>query len=186
MGLVLAAGRARRFGANKMIARLPRGELVGVQAARSIAGAVDALSIVVRSGDSTTSKAFAQAGFDVIECPDADRGMAHSLCCGVLHSKHAGAWVIALGDMPHLESQTVAQLVHHFRLNPDIIVPRCDGRAGHPVVFPARFYADLMALGGDSGARAIIEAYPKEIVWVDTEDRGVLRDIDVPDDVEAI
>ena len=185
MGLLLAAGRARRFGANKMIARLPHGELVGVQAARSIAGAVDALSVVVRAGDSTTAEAFAEAGFDVIECPDADRGMAHSLCCGVLHSKHAAAWVIALGDMPHLDSQTVRQLVHRFRLNPDIIVPRCGGQAGHPVVFPARFYPDLIAISGDSGARAVIEAYPKEIGWMDTEDHGVLRDIDVPEDVDA-
>ena len=182
-GLVLAAGRARRFGANKMLARLPQGEVIGVRAARCIAGAVDALTVVIRAGDEATQSAFSAAGFGVIECPDADRGMAHSLRCGVLHSKDAAGWLVALGDMPYLDSKTAATLVRCFKEKDGIVVPRCDGQAGHPVVFPARFYSDLLALSGDIGARAIIEAHPTEVAWVDTQDRGVLRDIDAPEDL---
>ena len=37
-----------------------------------------------------------------------------------------------------------------------IIQPRCQGRTGHPVVFGRQFYADLMALQGDVGARAVL------------------------------
>ena len=182
-GLVLAAGRARRFGANKMLARLPQGDSIGVRAAHCIAGAVDALIVVVRSGDEATKGVFAAAGFDVIECPDADRGMAHSLRCGLLQRKDAAAWLVALGDMPYLDAKTVDAVVRCFKEQDGIVVPRCAGQAGHPVVFPARFYLDLIALNGDAGARAIIDAHPTEVAWVDTQDEGVLRDVDAPEDL---
>ncbi len=182
-GLLLAAGRGRRFGANKMIARLPQGDFIGVRAASRLAGAVDAMTVVIRTGDLEAREAFSKGGFDVIECPDADRGMAHSLRCGVMHSNDAVAWVVALGDMPYLETRTVERVVSCFRKSDAIIVPRCRERAGHPVVFPARYYAELIALRGDTGARAIIDAHTRDITWLDTEDEGVLRDIDAPEDV---
>ena len=68
-GVLLAAGRARRFGANKMLARLPQGQSIGVCAARTIADAVDALTVVIRAGDEATRLMFSAADFNVIECP---------------------------------------------------------------------------------------------------------------------
>ena len=109
--------------------------------------------------------------------------MAHSLSFGVKHSKDADAWLVALGDMPYLDTRTADALVRRCKETDGIIVPRYDGQAGHPVVFPARFYSDLVTLGGDTGARAVIDAHAKEVMWVDTHDRGVLRDIDVPEDL---
>jgi molybdenum cofactor cytidylyltransferase len=65
-------------------------------------------------------------------------------------------------------------------------VPRCAEQAGHPVIFPARFGAELIALRGDRGARAVLDAHVSEIYELITDDRGVLRDVDTPADLDTL
>ena len=182
-GLLLAGGSASRFGSNKLLARLPGDERVGLQAAQRIADAVDSLIVVTRAGDDTTRECFSQAGFDVVECADADRGMGHSLRCGVRRSMQARAWMVALGDMPHVETATVKRVIRRFDETDAIIVPNYRQRSGHPVLFPARYRSDLLELSGDEGARPILRFCAAEIKWIETDDPGVLFDIDEPSDL---
>ncbi|MEJ2577126.1 MAG: NTP transferase domain-containing protein, partial [Gammaproteobacteria bacterium] len=64
-----------------------------------------------------------------------------------------------------------------------LVAPRCDGRRGHPVGFSARWGAALAGLSGDQGARELLARYPDRLQLVDTDDRGVLADIDHPSDM---
>ena len=182
-GLLLAGGSASRFGANKLLARLPGDECVGLKAARRIADAVDSLLVVTRAGDDTTWECFSQAGFEVVACADAHLGMGHSVRCGVRRSMQARAWIVALGDMPHVDTATVQRVIRRFDEADAIIVPRYRQRSGHPVLFPARFRSDLLELSGDEGARSILRSYAAEVQWIETDDPGVLLDIDEPSDL---
>jgi molybdenum cofactor cytidylyltransferase len=67
-----------------------------------------------------------------------------------------------------------------------ICVPLCNGRWGNPVVWPREFYADILELSGDRGARALLDQYSSRITEVPCEDPGVLMDIDTPDDLAAL
>lgn len=182
-GLVLVAGSGSRFGSNKIVARLPGGEIVGLQAARRIFEAVDNLIVVTRLGDDATAKVFRGCGMSVSECPDARDGMAHTLRHGVSQCETSDACVVAFGDMPFVTALTVTKLVCRFRETQGIVVPTCGGRDGHPVVFPSRFFADLAALSGDVGARTVVDAYRSDVERVETVDDGILRDIDRPEDL---
>ena len=182
-GLLLAAGNASRFGANKILACLPYGEAIGLAAARRLRPAVDRLLVVVRAAADDTARAFAAADYEVLACAEAELGMAHSLACGVRASSASAGWVVALADMPYVETATVDALVRCFRQCDGIVVPRHAGVAGHPVIFPARHGAELAALTGDRGARALLAAHAQAVQYLDTADGGVLRDIDRPDDV---
>jgi len=184
-GLLLVGGSASRFGSNKIITPLPGGEIVGLQAAHRILGAVDNLIVVIRLGDDATAKVFKDRGMSVSECPDAKAGMAHTLRYGVSLCETSDACVVAFGDMPFVTTLTVTKLVCCFRETRAIVIPTCGGREGHPVVFPSRFFADLTALTGDVGARTVVDRYHNDAEWVETEDEGVLRDIDRPEDLRA-
>ena len=61
-----------------------------------------------------------------------------------------------------------------------IVVPELDGSAGHPVGFSREFFAELIALQGDRGARSVIDAHPDAVQRVAVDDPGVLTDIDQP------
>ena len=58
-----------------------------------------------------------------------------------------------------------------------------DGRAGHPVVFPARCLAEMAALQGDEGARAVLAAH--EVAHVALPGRRAVTDLDTPEDWAA-
>ncbi len=95
----------------------------------------------------------------------------------------ARAWIVALGDMPHVETATVKRVIRRFHETDAIVVPRYQHRPGHPVLFPARFRSKLLELSGDKGARSILRIHTAEVQWFDTDDPGVLLDIDEPSDL---
>jgi molybdenum cofactor cytidylyltransferase len=51
-----------------------------------------------------------------------------------------------------------------------------------PVYFPAAYFPALMALRGDSGARALLQRHAAEVTAVPVADLG---DLDTPSDYEA-
>ena len=183
--MLLAAGAARRFGANKLLATLPDGEAVGLLAAAKLATVVERMLVIVRAEDHRTAQAFQNAGYVTVRCAEANLGMAHSLACGVAASRASAGWMVALADMPFIAVSTLSALTHCWRHADRIVVPMCAGHAGHPVIFPARLGAQLLALHGDRGARPVIDAHGDEVFAFITGDTGVLRDIDTPEDLAA-
>ena len=183
VGILLAAGSASRFGADKLAATLPDGTPVGVAALRNLAAAVDSVIAVVRGGDSATAKAFAANGARVSVCPWASDGMGASLAWGVRAAAVAAGWIVALADMPWIAPATIAQVATTIREGALLTAPRFEGSRGHPVGVSQRYFGELVALSGDEGARRLLAAHANSIRWVDADDAGVLRDIDTPADL---
>ena len=181
--MLLAGGAARRFGANKLLATLPTGQTVGLLAAAKLAAVVQRMLVVVRAEDDLTAAAFENAGYAVVRCVDAKLGMGHSLACGVAASRASAAWMVALADMPLIAPATLAALATCWRKEDRIVVPMYAGQAGHPVIFSARFGAELLGLQGDRGARPVLDAHRNDMLAFVTDDPGVLRDIDTLQDL---
>jgi molybdenum cofactor cytidylyltransferase len=181
VGVLLAAGSATRFGADKLLVALPDGTAVGVAALRHLAAAVDAVVAVVRPGDEPLARTLAADGARVTACSQASTGMGTSLAWGVRAAPIAAAWVIALADMPWVRPESVARVVAELRDGAPVAAPSWRGTRGHPVGFAASFYPELCALTGDDGARTILARHAVRLVPVD--DAGVLRDVDVPEDL---
>lgn len=183
VGILLAAGSASRFGGEKLLARLPDGTPIGVAALRHLAAAVDTVVAVVRSRDELLAAALAAAGARITRCPRAAEGMGASLAWGVCAAPVAAAWVIALADMPWVEPVTMAGVVDALHGGATVAAPSYRGRRGHPVGFAARCYGELSALSGDEGAKAVVDRY--QVTLIDTDDAGVLRDVDTRQDLET-
>ncbi len=185
-GLLLAAGHARRFGADKLAATLADGVPVALRSAAQMAAAVDQLLVVVQTSTSVSARLLEAAGYTLVVCAQAVNGMAYSLAGGVRASATSTAWVIGLADMPLLQTATIQQLIKHYRDSDRIIVPQHAGRDGHPVIFPARYGEALQALEGDRGARALLQTHAGDINHVEVDDRGILIDIDTPEDLAKL
>lgn len=92
--------------------------------------------------------------------------------------------LVALVDQPGLERSTVRRMVREHRRHPGkILVASYHGRAGHPVVFPRRFFKELLAAPLSKGARSVVQKYAGDRIFVTTSDPAVVRDIDTPDQV---
>jgi molybdenum cofactor cytidylyltransferase len=183
VGVLLAAGSASRFGGGKLLAALPDGTPIGVAALESLVEAVDAAVAVVRPHDDALAAALSARGARVSACPHAAAGIGVSLAWGIRAAPVAAAWLIALADMPWVQPATLVGIVEALRRGAPIAAPSRLGRRGHPVGFAAELYAELIALSGDEGARPILARH--RVVLIETEDAGILRDVDTRQDLET-
>ena len=178
VGILLAAGQGRRFGGDKCLALLPDGTPMGLRAAQNLSAAVDTLVCVVRTDDLALKTLFNNHGFRTVDCPDAALGMSASLKAGVMATANAQGWVIALADMPLIQPDTHRLLVNELCEQGGIVRPSYDAQAGHPVLFSQQYHDELLALSGDSGAKAVLKRHKEKLRLVAVDDAGVLQDFD--------
>ena len=183
VGILLAGGDARRFGGNKLAVPLSGGTPLGVCSAERLRAAVDELLVVIPEGNPATRALFADR-YATTVCRDARDGVGRSIAHGVSICRDADAWLIALADMPFIDTATILAVAAALTSRSAIIRPRYRGRAGHPVGFGATYGEDLMDLQGDVGARSVVNAHRGMLRFIDTEDAGVVTDIDRPEDLE--
>ena len=190
VGILLAAGFSTRFGTNKLLAPLPAGAAEGgtpvaVASARHLAEALPESTAVVRPRAQKVSQLLREAGCRTVIWRNAAQGMGTSLAAGVRAAGEADGWVVALADMPFIRPETIRRIARALEEGAAIAAPACGGERGHPVGFARRFRDDLLALRGDEGARQVLNAYPDWITLYETDDHGVLRDVDVPADLAS-
>lgn len=191
-GLVLAAGRGRRFDPsgihNKLLQPLPDGRPVIVAGIDAMRGAgLDAVVAVVPPDSTALCRVLISAGARVVECATADSGMAESLKAGILATSPTCGWVVALGDMPFVRASTIAQLAHALCHGDgtSAVVPWFGHRRGNPVAFPVAWRQRLLGLSGDEGARHLLSRNPSLHLQVQVQDAGILRDVDRPEDLSG-
>ncbi len=182
VGILLAAGRGRRFdptgSRNKLLQPLPGGDAAVVASARALAQALPRVVAVVAPNDGGVAQALRSLGCEVTVRTGADSGMGASLVQAIRHSLPARSWVVALGDMPFVQSATIRALADALARGAGIAAPVMAGRRGNPVGFGAEHLDALLALHGDQGARAILASHP--VAEVPVFDPGIFRDIDTP------
>jgi molybdenum cofactor cytidylyltransferase len=191
VGILLAAGRGRRFDPagqrNKLLQPLADGEPVVAASARKLLAVASRVVAVVAPGDDGVGALLGALGCDVTVCPDAGSGMAASLTHALRHSLALApaprAWLVALGDMPYVDGLTLRALAAALAAGADIAAPVVDGRRGNPVGFSAVHKGALLALHGDAGARHLLRMFP--VTEVVVSDPGILRDVDVPEDLSG-
>jgi molybdenum cofactor cytidylyltransferase len=67
-----------------------------------------------------------------------------------------------------------------------IVVPVYQGRRGHPVVFARSLFDELIGAPDSIGARRVVWDHADEVLEVPTEDRGIVSDIDTPEQYQNL
>jgi molybdenum cofactor cytidylyltransferase len=211
--IVLAAGRARRFGADPKAGDSPRHKLVDGPpldphhpvppaphkldqplGASTVLGTtlnhalLSGLPIVVVTTPRLRALASSHvAARDVVTLDESDthpgHGMGRSIAAGVHARPQASGWLVLPADMPLVRSHTLNQVADALHAHP-VVYAQHRGQRGHPVGFSSELYSELAALQGDEGARRVIARFPS--TPVDVDDPGVLMDIDTTDDLSLV
>lgn len=183
VGLLLAAGRGSRFGGDKLLHTLPDGTPIGVRSAMNLKVSLPVSIALVRPGDAELRRLLEGVGIECVVCERATEGMGATIACGVHVTSGTAGWVIALGDMPHINPQTIQSVGNAIAAGAEIVAPSVAGIRGHPVGFAASFRKSLLALSGDVGARSIVAANLHRLTTIGCNDQGILADIDTPADL---
>ncbi|PFG62352.1 molybdenum cofactor cytidylyltransferase [Thioclava sp. ES.031] len=180
IGVVLAAGASRRFGARDKLAARADGEAALVlRSAKTLRG----LGLFKRAAITRTPqlpKELRGAGLDLL-CIGAGRAQSASLHRAIRAAQASGAshLLIVLGDMPEVSRAHLRQLLKTPGHHPAMATS--DGRLAPPALIPRRLFAAALRLTGDRGAGALLRRAP-DLRRVPLPP-GTLRDIDRPEDL---
>lgn len=185
-GILLAAGLGTRFaGGNKLLHEIDGTPIVR----RAVQPFLTVLEdIVVVVGHDAPAVRDALEGLDVtfVVNEEYDHGQSTSLHCGLVVARNRG-WdgtLFGLGDMPFIDPTSVQQLLDvHAGSSYTILAAAYERSRGNPTLFDASHYGALSAIEGDQGGRKII-VESDAAALVETDDSGVIRDIDTVSEFE--
>lgn len=187
-GVVLAAGAARRFGADKLMHALDGRPVIFHVLSAATASRLAAVHVVLPPGGGLEREIARAFGSDPkIRCvhnPDPERGMTSSVKVGLRAVGAAcdGAMVI-LGDMPFVSTGIIDRLVTEFDEHPGLVVPACGGRIRHPRVIPRALFADFLRLADGERGATVFDRHPVREVPVGDESN--YADIDRASDLSG-
>lgn len=117
--------------------------------------------------------------------PDYRRGQLSSLQLGLASvPPEAEGVMFTPVDYPAVRPSTIARIAGRFQTRqPDewLVVPRSQGRHGHPVCVGRDLIPEFLALAGDAQARDVIRRHRERTMYVDVDDAGILKDVDDPE-----
>jgi CTP:molybdopterin cytidylyltransferase MocA len=90
--------------------------------------------------------------------------------------------LLCLIDHPLISSALVNELIEQFYVTrAKIVLPVYEGRRGHPVIFPAPLYDELLHAPLEQGARAVVWAHADEVLEVRTNEEGCVLNLNDPE-----
>ena len=192
--LLPAAGKSRRMGRPKLL--LPLGEstvLDHVISAVRNGGVTDILVVTGPDGAELAERAI-KAGALVLKLADDTPDMRATCLHGLaelearFHPSAEDGWLLLPADHPTVHADVVRTLIDTAQTvaNKTIIVPTHRGRRGHPTWLRWSHGADIRARPAGEGLNALIRARQAETLELDWPSDEVVRDLDTPEDYEAL
>jgi CTP:molybdopterin cytidylyltransferase MocA len=130
------------------------------------------------------AKTIALAGDEIVINDDWESGQLSSIQSAI-RSLPDGTegFLLCLIDHPLISKSLVNDLIEQFYATPGkIVLPLYEGRRGHPVIFPAALYQELLQAPADKGARAVVWAHaPGDVLELPTNEEGCVLNLNDPE-----
>ena len=183
--LLLAAGRSERMGRCKQLLPLAGKPLVRHSLETLLAAGVEDIIVVLGARGREIARVIDDLPVTMVENSDPASDMAESVRVGLAAvAGDAQAVLVCLGDHPLVKAATVQALTDSHAAYPDkIIIPLCNGRKGHPTLFPRAAIAEIHTV---PTLRDIVNRDGERVMLLPLADPGVTADIDTPEDYRRI
>ena len=184
--IILAAGRSRRMGTQKLLLPFAGRTVVGHIAGEILRSPISETLVVVGQDAARIAGALAGLRLKIVTNPDPGGEMLSSVRCGLRAlPADCDAVLVALGDQPTITSDLVARMIDAFRTGGHgIVVPVHGGKPGHPILFSARYRREILTGYDDVGLCGLRQAHPEDILEFGVASPSVLGDMDCPEDYQ--
>jgi molybdenum cofactor cytidylyltransferase len=187
--VILAAGSSSRLGRPKQLLAYKGKTLL--QHAIDSAKETDArhILVVLGSGKELIENQIDDHEIHSLENPDWQSGLASSIAAGIKELKvvspNIDAVLLMVCDQPFADASVLKSLVTKQTESGNAIVGcTYDDTKGIPALFHSSFFAELLALQGDTGAKKLFDKYKEVTSFVSFTDGGI--DIDTSEDYKNL
>jgi molybdenum cofactor cytidylyltransferase len=184
---ILAAGESRRMGRPKALLTY-RGKSFAehlVSATRHERVGLTRIVLGAQAGEIRSLLPLDPAW--ILENPNWQQGQLSSIQA-VIRSLRPGqtdGLILCPVDHPLISNFLVAQLIQEFySTEKQIVLPAYKGKRGHPVIFRASLYKELLAASPEVGAREVVWAHPKDVTEVETDEEAVVLNLNDPESLK--
>lgn len=184
--IVLAAGMSTRMGSVKPLVSVSGRTFIERVLDNVLDSSVDSV-VVVLGYEAERVRGFVFSNrVRVVVNEKYREGMASSIRAGLAVTGEVDAAMIVLADQPFVKTDTMDRILAVYReRRPKIVIPEFAGQRGNPVVVDRSLFPELLDLTGDVGARAVFGKYLGETAKVSVADRGVVVDLDSPEEIRS-
>ena len=182
---ILAAGSSQRMGDNKLLLPFQDNTLINVVCKTIIDSYLKPVFVVTGFENKKVVESLPKSIDKIVYNEDWSRGMATSINKAISSlPNNIDGNMIVLGDMPLITVKTINKL-HQVFLNNNgnkIIYADYLGKQANPVIFPRKFFDEILHLNGDKGCKKIIYKNRKSSIGVPIDSSEVIFDCDTKDD----
>lgn len=112
-------------------------------------------------------------------------GPLSSLKCALKYIKNPVSILMWPVDHPLVKLDTLLKMLNSWKNNINsIIVPSYNFKRGHPVIFDKYFFDELLNAELNLGAKSILKKFPKHIIHINTNDTGIIKNINSPNGID--
>ncbi len=181
--VVLASGFSTRFGSDKLLSDFKGKAVIRWVLDSCLDSRLEEIIVVYRRTE--LLGLLRDLPIRLIHNEMAHSGMSASVKLGISSlSNTSTGCMILMGDQPLFGKDDINLMIDKFSSNEVLIATSHNGKRKNPVIFPSKYYADLLATSGDKGGRDIIDNDPDKM-FIEF-DAFKLMDIDTINDLEQL
>ena len=192
--VILAAGYSSRMGDFKPL--LPVGKMTAVERLIKEAEKVACGKVIVVTGferDSLLEVIESAGGMEVYN-RDFDEGMFTSIKTGVRsvcekYPEVSGVFLMPV-DCPLVSTGVLRKMADQARSaetsDDAFLVPVFEGKKGHPLYIPRRYFDEICSYDGSGGLKAVTDKYWDKMIRIPVDEEGCVMDMDTPESYRKI
>jgi molybdenum cofactor cytidylyltransferase len=182
--IILAAGESRRMGFPKMLLPFNGIAMLDLVIRNVRDSIVDDILVVLGAERESLTELLSASSVKYCFNDNYKEGMLSSVKCGFRNLPSAVETVMVFqGDQPFIASSVINMVIEAYRTTgKGIVIPVYKNKRGHPLLIDKKYISEIELLDDTSGLRSLSYKFSDDVLEVETDDPGILKDFDTYDE----
>jgi molybdenum cofactor cytidylyltransferase len=178
--IILAAGESKRMGFPKMLLTFNGKTMIENVIGNIIRSDIDNTIVVLGADRDILIELVKNSSVKYCYNDNYKEGMLSSVKCGFRNlPSYFDAVLVFQGDQPLISPKVINIVIEAYRYSgKGIVIPVYNNKRGHPLLIDRKYRSEIGKLSAHQGLRSLSYQFSDDVLEVETDDSGILRDFD--------